>query len=203
MKIDKSMFLIAAAGAALSLSCKSEKSDNPPAPSGMTEVSYTPGEAGGVIESKFTATARVSKIDKSSRKVTLTTSDGRPVDFTAGPEIRNFDQLKVGDNVEATISERLVAFVRKGSEDPAVAHAAALATAPKGAKPGALVAEAYEITASVQSIDTSARRATLLFADGQARTVSIRPDVEMSRYKVGDTVVIRVINSLSLIAEKP
>ncbi len=93
--------------------------------------------------------------------------------------------------------------MRSGSEEPSVTHAAALATAPKGAKPGAMVAEMYEIVASVKSIDSANRTAILQFSDGQTRTVHVRPDVDLSRYKVGDSVVIRVTSALSVLVENP
>ena len=187
-------------------SCNSEKkpeSDSASSGQGTRTVAVVAGEAGGVVEDTFTASATVSDINKSERKITLKSSDGSKTSFTAGPQIRNFDQLKEGDKVNATVIERLEVFVRGSGEDPSVTHSAALARAPKGAKPGALVAEMYEIVAAVKSIDQSARTALLEFADGQRRTVKIRPDVDLTRYKVGDNVVIRVSAALTVLAETP
>ena len=195
--------LVLAAGVALA-SCNSDKKNETAAePTANRTVTMNEGEAGGVVEDKFTVQAVVTDIDKSNRKLTLKGSDGSTTPFTAGPQIKNFDQIKKGDKVNATITERLVVFVRSGSEDPTISHGAALATAPKGAKPGAMVAEMYEITARVTAIDTAKRIATLNFGEGQIRTVQVRPDVDLSRYKVGDTVVIRVSAALSVVVETP
>jgi len=194
------------AGALGLASCTSEKKAEPASsapPQSVRTVAVQAGEAGGVVEDAFTVSARVSDLDRPSRHITLTASDGTKTTFTAGPQIRNFDQLLVGDKVNATFTERLVVFVRSSSEEPSVTHAAALATAPKGAKPGAMVAEMYEIVASVKSIDSANRTATLQFSDGQTRTVHVRPDVDLSRYKVGDSVVIRVTSALSVLVENP
>ena len=169
----------------------------------VTTASYTPGEAGRVVDTTFTASATVSAIDPNTRRITLKTEDGRNATITAGPEVRNFDQIKVGDRVNATILERMVVFVRSGSEEPSVTHAVALNRAPQGAKPGILVADGYEITAKVTTIDTVNRTASLQFANGVMRTVKIRPDVDLNRYQVGDTVVIRVTDTLSLLVESP
>jgi hypothetical protein len=170
----------------------------------MTTLDITPGEAGGAIEDTVSGSAKVTAVDAATRKVTLTTDDGRSETFTAGPEIRNFDQLHVGDTVTVTVTQRLVVFVRSGSgEDPAISHAAALARTPKGAKPGVLVGETYEITATVTAIDSVQRTATLKFSDGQSRTVPVRADVDLGRYKVGDTVVARVTQALSVLTSKP
>jgi translation elongation factor P/translation initiation factor 5A len=187
-------------------SCTSEKKAEPApstAPQGVRTVAIEPGVAGGVVEDTFTVGATVTDVEKSSRHVTLTASDGSKTAFTAGPEIRNFDQLRVGDKVTATISERLVVFVRSSGEDPSVTHAAMLATAPKGAKPGAMVAETYEVVANVKAIDSARRTATLQFSDGQSKTIPVRSDVDLSRYKIGDSVVIRVTAALSVLVENP
>jgi Cu/Ag efflux protein CusF len=186
-------------------SCSPEKPPQakPSAADELTIVNVTPGEAGGEIEDSFTVSCTVSAVDKASRKITLSGDDGTKASFTAGPEVRNFDQLKAGDKVVATFLQRLKVFVRSGSEDPSLSHSAALAAAPKGAKPGVMASEVYEVTASVKSIDPVARKATLAFADGKTRVASVRPDVDLSRYNVGDTVVIRVSLALSLLVEKP
>lgn len=172
----------------------------------LTTLDITPGEAGGVLEDTFTASAKVSAIDPATRKVTLAADDGSSATFTAGPEIRNFDRLHVGDTVTATVNERLVVFVRSssgGGDPPSVSHAAALARAPKGAKPGALIGESFEIVATIAAIDPDQRTATLKFFNGETRTVPVRADVDLSRYKVGDSVVIRITEALSVLVQKP
>jgi hypothetical protein len=184
----------------LCASCTPEKKADS---DGTTTISIVPGEAGGVIQDTFTTSATVNVIDPSTRVINLTASDGSKASFKAPPEVRNFDQIRVGDKVNATIAERLVIFVRSSGEDPSIVHAAALAAAPKGAKPGVMVGEAYEITANVTSIDMINRKATLKFVDGQTMTVTARPDVDLTKYKVGDTVVIRVTATLTVLVEKP
>ena len=187
------------------IGCQNEKKPETTAPSGtgMTNVLLVPGEAGGVVEQSFTVGAKVTAIDKSARKITLAGDDGSKGTITAPAEMRNFDQLKVGDRVKATINERLVIFVRSSGEDPSLTHSAALAAAPKGAKPGALSAESYELVATVKSIDTTTRQATLAFVDGTTETVTARPDVDLTKYKVGDSVVIRVTSVATVVAEAP
>jgi hypothetical protein len=166
-------------------------------------ISMVAGEAGGMQEDTFTATATVSAIDPATRSVTLTGEDNSQASFIAGPEVKNFDQLKVGDKVTAELTERLTVFVRHDSADPTVTHAAALATAPKGAKPGVMVGQVFEITAKVTAIDTENRKATLQFSGGETREVPVRSDVDLTRYHVGDTVVMRVSETLSLLTKTP
>jgi hypothetical protein len=195
------------AGALALALCSSETKAQPsttaPADRVTSTVTTQPGVAGGVIEETFTTTVTISAVEPSTRNVSLTAADGTKASFTAGPEIRNFDQIHVGDKLTATITQRLVVFVRGDGADPSVTHAAALARAPKGAKPGAIVAESYEIVASVKSIDATNRTAVLQFSDGQTKTIPVRSDVDLSKYKVGDSVVIRVTEALSLLVRTP
>jgi hypothetical protein len=164
-----------------------------------------PGVAGGVIEDTSTVAVKVVEVDRATRKVTLADDAGNKASFVAGPEIRNFDQLHVGDKLTATLKDRLTVYVRPaGAGDAAGAtYAAAVAAAPKGAKPGGIVAESYEVIATVSDIDTAKRIATLKFADGSAHPVEVRPDVDMARYKVGDNVIIRVTSALAVLATQP
>jgi hypothetical protein len=104
--------------------------------------------------------------------------------------------------VNATLKEQLVVLVTPKRE-PGTAHAALLARAPKGAKPGAIAAEVFEVVADVTAIDAAKRTATLRFQDGKTVNVAIRPDVDLSRYKVGDSVTIRVTQQLTLLVDAP
>ena len=169
---------------------------------GTREVAVTPGEAGGVVEETVTETVTVRAIDTTARTIALQLPDGTTAHFTAGPELRNFDQLKVGDRIRATAVSRLSVFVdREGPAGPASAEV--LARSPKGAKPGGLVAQTYEVVGTVKSIDTGTRRAVLEFSDGTTKTVPVRKDVDLSRYKPGDNVVIQVTQQLTVVTESP
>lgn len=189
----------------LLVACSSDKKETKPAEPGATASASwttTTGEAGGTAEETIQATAKVKAIDAKTRKITLTSEDGTDASFTAPAAMKNFDQLHVGDKVTATVNSRLVIYVRPGTA-PDIAAASAVVTAPKGAKPGAIIAEGAELIATVRSIDTQNRNATIEFADGSFRTVPIRKDVDLSKYKAGDSVVIRVSQQLMVVAEKP
>ena len=185
----------------LSASCSSDQTRPPPSQATSSET-IVPGRAGGVYEDSFTSYATVRGIDRAKRKVTLETSDGTRSTFTAPPEVRNLDQVREGDRVKATFTERLTVLVNQDAT-PGADYAAASARAPKGAKPGAIVAESYEAVASVKSIDTAKRTATLEFADGKTIPVPVREDVDLTRYKAGDHVLIRVTDVLSVLTSSP
>jgi hypothetical protein len=80
---------------------------------------------------------------------------------------------------------------------------AAVALAPLGEKPGVLMANTVEVTAKVEALDLEHRKATLRFPDGTSQTFSVRKDVDMTKGKIGDEVVIRTTEAMAISVEKP
>lgn len=172
-------------------------------PSGTSLIAVQHGVAGGVMVDTYKETATVKAIDKAARKVTLVTADGAKSVVTCGPEVANFAQIEVGDQVKAIVTEQLVVFVRQPGEPAGDGAAAALVLAPLGDKPAGLIANTEEITAKVKAIDVKHRKATLLFPDGTSKTFKVRPDVDMTKNKVGDEVVFRTTEAVAVSVEKP
>ncbi len=152
---------------------------------------------------RYQITATVTAVDHAKRQATLVTPDGKKTSIKVGPEAINFNQVRVGDQVKATVAEQLVVFVREKGEARNDGQAGLIALAPKGAKPGVLMAETVEVTARVKSVDLKKRKATLEFPDGSTRTVSVRPDVKLSATDVGREVVIQATEAIALSVEKP
>src|SRR5688572_8772257 len=72
---------------------------------GSSEVTRSPGHAGEIRTYRTTAT--VTGIDFANRRVTLTRPDGERRTYTVGPEARNFDQIRIGDQVNTTLTEEV------------------------------------------------------------------------------------------------
>ena len=168
-----------------------------------TSTNYQSGVPGGVMVTTYKKTATVTGIDKATRKVTLVDKDGTQTTVKAGPEVANFDQIEIGDQVKATVTAQVVVFVRKPGEPSSEGAAAVVALAPIGAKPGALVADTEEITAKVKSLDVKHQKATLLFPDGTTKTFPVRKDVDLTKQTVGADVVMRVTEAVAISVEKP
>lgn len=202
-RLSDTVRLIALAGlsAAALPGCTSDQA--PPPPAATRTVEAEPGVAGGTIVNTVRVSATVSAKDAVNRRITLLGADGKKTTFKAGPEIINFPQIKVGDRVDATLTEQLVVFVRPQGSPPGAAGGSAVALAPKGAKPGVMMADTVEVTATLQSMDMAVRTATLRFPDDSVKTFHVRPDVDMTKYKPGDTVVIRMTEALAILVEKP
>jgi hypothetical protein len=164
-------------------------------------AAFVEGTAGGVFVQTLEITAKVAAIDQAKRKVTLVSDDGIKQVVKVGPEAINFDQIRVGDQLTVTATEELaVEMSTPGDTDEA---AALVALAPKGAKPGGVIAEAVQVTGTITAIDAGKRTATLKFEDGSTKTLPVRRDVDLSQRKVGDKVTFRVTEMMAISVEKP
>jgi hypothetical protein len=166
-------------------------------------VATQPGVPGGVMLNTYQITATVKAINAEDRKVTLAGADGKDAVVKCGPEVVNFPQIQVGDQVKATVTEQLVVFMATDAPAQTDGAATAVALAPVGAKPGGMVAQAVQVTATVAAIDLKHHRATLEFPDGSKKTFAVRPDVDLTQRAVGEQVVIRATESVAISVEKP
>jgi hypothetical protein len=152
----------------------------------------------------ITAGATVTALDKAKRGFTLTGKDGKPHSFTAGPDMVNYDQIKVGDKVEATYAEEMSISVNKSGTAPKIEEKSALVRAPKGAKPGVIVAASKEIVGVVTAIDHKARTVTVKGPKGNEITKTVKPDVKgFDNVAKGDNVVISYTEALSISVATP
>ncbi|HMO65506.1 MAG TPA: hypothetical protein PKE47_09860, partial [Verrucomicrobiota bacterium] len=167
------------------------------------EAAYIEGAAGGVVVKTLEITARVAALDPATRKVTLLSPSGIRQTVKVGPEAINFDQIRVGDRLRVLVTEELMVDLAGPGESAADGAEALVALAPKGAKPGGLLAETAQTTATVTAIDQGRRTATLKFADESIRTFPVRADVDLGRHKVGEQVVFRVTEMVAISVDKP
>ena len=165
--------------------------------------SYRQGVPGGTWLESYKARVTVTAIDRASRKITLVASDNSQNTFTAGPDFKGFDQLRVGDQVEAAVARELVVFMRQHGMPPAADTSVAKGMVKDGEQSGILRAETVEKTATVTAINPNQGEATLQFTDGTTRNVTVRRDVNLWDVKVGDEVVIRTRSAAVLNLEKP
>jgi hypothetical protein len=162
-----------------------------------------PDAAGAVEVDAMSATSKVTAVDSAKRTVTLTNEAGESNTYKLGKNVRNFDQIKVGDQVKATLLESVAVVVRKSSAPPDAAEGRLVAVAPKGAMPGVIMAKAREITAKIVSIDTQARTVTVEGPICGKPTIKVGPKVNLNELQQGDDVTLRVTDALAINIEKP
>jgi Cu/Ag efflux protein CusF len=165
-----------------------------------------PGAEGGgafAIEGA-TATATVESVDPAKRTVTLKGPEGNTRTIQLGRQCVNFDQIKAGDQVRATLAEAVALSVSKGgAAAPSADRGPVMALAPRGAKPGILVADTDTVTGQIKSIDPDKKTITLSDADGGTRTIKAGPNVNLSDLKEGDDVTARVTEAMAIVVTRP
>ena len=81
---------------------------------GLAGTGWAQKSVSHTVASKVTAT--IETIDSTSRLIALKTEDGQVETFQAGPEVKRFNELKVGDNVTFHYTESLAFDLRKPGE---------------------------------------------------------------------------------------
>jgi len=161
-------------------------------------AAYQPGVPGGLVFSTREVSATVTAIDKVKREATLKGPDGKTFTVKVGPEAVNFDQVEVGDMVNATLNRELVAFAVGADADVRDEAAAVVARAKKGEQPGGIMVRTVQLVGTIVDIDHWNRKATLRFEDGSTETFSVRPDVIMGNHKVGEKVVFQATETIAV-----
>jgi ribosomal 50S subunit-recycling heat shock protein len=154
-------------------------------------------------ERTVTATATVLALDLTTRVATLKGPQGNVFDLKVGPEAKNLDQVKVGDDVVVTYYESVAYRLLKPGEAPVpTTQTDLLETAGKGAKPGAVAGSRTTLTATVEALDLKAQTATLKGPNGKSVTVKAKDPKNLEAVKVGDEVVITYTEALAISVEK-
>ncbi len=158
----------------------------------------------GMLEGEMVViTATVKAIDKKNRVVTLQSPDGKQNKIKCGPEVRNFAQIRVGDEVKTTLLETVELFVT-GSEEPSAERVTEAGRAPLGSKPGFAAVDAIELKATVVAINYQTREVTLQGPEGDVVNVIAGPEVQrLNEVTVGDSVVARLTRAISIEVSKP
>jgi hypothetical protein len=140
------------------------------AQTGGAVVAKAPGMVG--VAETVKATATITAIDAATRAVTLKGPEGKEMTVTAGPEVKNFAQLKVGDKVDLQYVEALTLELKKGSTAPVSrTEQAGAAAAKPGEKPAGAVGRQVTIVAEVVGLDPKTQTVTL---KGPQRTVDLK-----------------------------
>jgi hypothetical protein len=161
------------------------------------------GAPDAVVADTIKSTAKVASVDRAKRTVTLRAANGTEETLTLGPEVKNFDQIEVGDTVTAEYVEAVAVHVRAPGEPPSGAAASGIQVAPKGDKPSATMVQQEEMTATIEEIDYAKRTATLRNAQGKTRQINVDERIQnLDRFKKGDEIVISYTEAMAIAVTK-
>jgi hypothetical protein len=155
--------------------------------------------------SKETRTAKIIHIDKASRVVTMVGSaHGDTLDVLCGEEVKNFAQLKVGDEVKSVYTESFTIHV-EGSGEVETTTETMTSRAKPGEMPAASVTERTTAKATIKAIDKAKGTATLQPLNGEPFTVTAEDKANLDKVQVGNVVVVTytVGHAVSVSKAKP
>ena len=163
-------------------------------------VTSEPGKA-SIVEA-VQVSAQVVGIDKATRTVTLKGPQGNTVDIVAGDEVKNFDQIKLGDFVVARYLQSLTLELKKTkvkAGEPIVREE--VARAKPGAQPAFAVAREVTAIADVIGVDPKKSTITLKGPRGNVVTLNVQNPDQFKVVKKGDQVEVTYTEALALSVE--
>ena len=159
-------------------------------------------QPGGAYTSTLTrTTATVTAIDTAKREVTIQGDHG-PVTIQVGPDVKNFENLKVGDRVNLSYYQGTAAQLVKGGKkvkDPAVSSFAQ-GNSP-GMSPSGLVGASATVTVKIQDVNLPTNTVAFTRSDGTTHIVQVKsPEMQsfIRDLKRGDTVQVTFTDSVAV-----
>jgi hypothetical protein len=193
IKWTLALALIAAAFAGSALGQK-------PDVKGGAVVTSEPGKA--TVARAVEVSAEVVSIDKATRTVTLKGPQGNVVDVVAGDEVRNFDQIKVGEFVVARYAQALTLELRKTKGAVGdITVSEQTARAKPGERPAAAGARQVTAIATVTAVDKKKSTITLKGPRGNVVVLDVQNPDQFKVVKKGDQVEVTYTEALALSVE--
>ncbi|MEY3418783.1 MAG: hypothetical protein RJA46_554 [Pseudomonadota bacterium] len=155
-------------------------------------------------ESALIYDGEVTKIDAATRTVTLKNQDGE-TSIVAGPEVKNFAEIKVGDRFDV-VYELAVAIELVKVKNPGTTGeqtTTTTTTAPQGEKPGMITTNTITATASVEAIDAAKNTVSLKGPQGNIFKVKVQNPELMKDIAVNDQVKVVYTEAIAAVVSAP
>lgn len=169
------------------------------APMASNVISSAPGKA--TATRTISASVVITAIDKATRTLTLKTPDGSSNALVAGPEVKNFAKLKVGDEIVIEYEQALSLALRKHGETRQSGETVAAERAPDG-KPGGAAARLVTAVVEVVDLNPAKKTITVKGEKGNEFILDVKNPEQFTVVKKGDLVDVEYYESVA-IAVKP
>ena len=160
------------------------------------------------LEETEELSAVINHIDRERRLVQLVAPDGGQLTIEAGPEVRNFDQLQVGDTVVATYYAAVAAELRQRGKGDAQAEppvgAVYAARSQPGERPGAAAGRTATVSVVIDAVDPSFHTLTFTDAAGLTRVIGVDdPEAQefIAKLKKGEVVDVTFSEAFAISVE--
>lgn len=148
-----------------------------------------------------TVKARVDSIDKATRRIGLTGPEGRSMSVVAGPDVRNFDQIMVGDTVVLKHFQALaVDLIKRPGSDGIreMVQREGVMVSPQGGMPGSMAGRETVIIANVWSVDKKRQVVTLRGARDGLKEFKVKDPARLAAVQVGDQVELKYVDAVAV-----
>ena len=189
------IMLAALVAGAPSAYAQAQKSAPSAGVTGGVVVASEPGKA--AVMATIEVTASITAIDKATRMVTLK-GPKRTVEIVAGDDVKNFEQLKVGDNVTVKFVEALTLELKKTMVKPDIKADVAAVRATPGAKPGGAIGRQVTIMAEVVMVDPENSIIALKGPQGRLVELPVQNKDQFKVVKKGDQVEVVYTEAVAL-----
>ena len=170
------------------------------APTTTSAMAVAPGKAVATEITK--ASALVVGIESDARVISLKLAKGRVVEIVAGPEVKNFDQIKVGDEVHVEYVRALSLELKKnGTGVRADSAKAGASSAAPGSKPAAVVGAHVSVLADVVSVNSKTHAVTLRGPKGNMVDIYVDDPEQLKNVKTGDQVQADYVEAMAVKVE--
>ena len=189
--------IIAALAAAISFAAHAQQ----PA-AGVAVKATAPGKA--AVAAAVEVRARVVGIDKASRTIDLRRSNGQVVSIVAGDEVKNFNQIKLGDDLVVQYVRALtLELMKSGSQVTSRDVKTDAVTAKPGERPGAAAGRQVHVVANVVAVNKATKTITLKGPKGNQIDLVVEDPKQFAMVKKGDQVDAVYTEAVAISVEAP
>jgi hypothetical protein len=158
------------------------------------------------VQQTTTSVAVVESVDYGTRQVLLSEPSGDLVTVVAGPEVRNFNQIKAGDQVVMTFQEAVAAQLSApGGTLPAPSAQSGAMRAARGELPAGAAYTLVDVHVRVDSVDAATNTVNFTRADGSKGSIVVQnPAMQKfaSGLKPGDNVEVQALQAITIQVKK-
>ncbi len=157
--------------------------------------STAPVSASGTAQ----VTAKVAAIDYTSRVITLQDDKGNTSTYQVSPNVKRFNQIKVGDTITFLYQESVALNMVKADAMAAPPPSSSpIVTSLAGEKPSGQISQTQVAVVTIQAIDMSKPSVTVKTNDGRTLDLAVKNKELLSNFKVGDVVQITYSQALMI-----
>jgi len=173
--------------------------------SGASHAETKPNEPTVIIDAVELPLATVTAVDPKTREITLRDSMGETTSIIAGPEVRNFPQIKVGDTLHVRMMQSLLMEVRPHNALVTRTEIEeGVALAPKGGQPGMAQGRRITTVVTIQALDMKKDFVKFTLPNGEVRTTTAKTTAGkelLHTLKVGDQVDVVFTDAVAILLE--